>query len=282
MNIKDTLKQHDFHFKKQFGQNFITDDALLQNIIDAAEITNDDVVVEVGPGAATLTYAMAKQAGTVIAIEIDNDLEPNITERMADCDNFHLVMGDALKIDLDALVAEKTGKRQSFKVVANLPYYITTPLVMHFLEQSFSIDRIVIMVQKEVADRFAAEPGTKEYGSITAALNYYGDVQYAFTVPRHLFLPQPDVDSAVVDIRPWMEKTVVATDEKLLNQLIRAAFNMRRKTLNNALKPLGIDKEILFAAMEQCRISPTLRGEVLSIADFVHLANAITALQNAS
>ena len=279
MNVKDTLKKHQFQFKKKFGQNFITDDNLLEDIVAAAEIGPDDVVIEVGPGAATLTRTIAKYAKAVIAIEIDTDLEPVIQETMEGCDNFHLVMGDALQMDLDALVQELTGEAQSFKVVANLPYYITTPLVMHFLEQSFAIDRIVIMVQKEVAERFAAAPGNKDYGSITAALNYYGEIRYAFTVPRHMFMPQPDVDSAVVDIRPWDEKQWAATDEKLLNQVIRAAFGMRRKTLNNALKPLGLDSAQLHAALESCGISPSVRGETLSIADFVSLSNAITAVR---
>lgn len=279
MNVKDTLKKHQFQFKKKFGQNFITDDNLLRNIAEAAELSKDDVVIEVGPGAATLTHTLAEYAKTVIAIEIDTDLEPIIMETMADCDNFHLVMGDALQMDLDALVKEKTGESCSFKVVANLPYYITTPLVMHFLEQSFAIDRIVIMVQKEVAERFAAAPGTKDYGSITAALNYYGEIRYAFTVPRHMFLPQPDVDSAVVDIRPWEQKQWVAEDEKQLDRIIRAAFGMRRKTLNNALKPLGLESDQLQSAMASCGISPSQRGETLSIADFVALSNAITELR---
>lgn len=279
MNVKDTLKKHQFQFKKKFGQNFITDDNLLRNIAEAADLTKDDVVIEVGPGAATLTHTLAEYAKTVIAIEIDTDLEPIIMETMADCDNFHLVMGDALQMDLDALVKEKTGESCSFKVVANLPYYITTPLVMHFLEQSFAIDRIVIMVQKEVAERFAAAPGTKDYGSITAALNYYGEIRYAFTVPRHMFLPQPDVDSAVVDIRPWEQKQWVAEDEKQLDRIIRAAFGMRRKTLNNALKPLGLESDQLQSAMASCGISPSQRGETLSIADFVALSNAITELR---
>ena len=206
MNLRDTLQKHNFKFKKKFGQNFITDGNLLQKIVDAGDVGPDDVIIEVGPGAATLTKALAQRAKAVIAIEIDNDLIPIIEETMEGFDNFYLVQGDALELNLDNLIVEKLGAPHRCKVVANLPYYITTPLVMHFLEQGFSIDRIVIMVQKEVAERFAAKPGKKDYGAITVSLNYYGAVRNAFTVPRQMFTPQPDVDSAVVDIQPWTEK----------------------------------------------------------------------------
>ena len=277
MNLKDTLQKHNFKFKKKFGQNFITDGNLLQKIVDAGEVGPDDVIIEVGPGAATLTKALARQAKAVISIEIDGDLIPIIEETMAEFDNFYLVQGDALRLDLDALIAEKLGAPHRCKVIANLPYYITTPLVMHFLEQGFSIDRIVIMVQKEVAERFAAQPGTKDYGAITVSLQYYGAVRNAFLVPRQMFIPQPDVDSAVVDIMPWMEKPLQADDEALFHRLVKAAFGQRRKTLNNALKTLTLDTPLLQSALTACDIDGTRRGETLSVAEFVALSNAISS-----
>lgn len=277
MNLKDTLQKHNFKFKKKFGQNFITDGNLLQKIVDSGEVGPDDVVIEVGPGAATLTKALARQAKAVIAIEIDSDLMPIIEEAMAPFDNFYLVQGDALQLNLDELIVEKLGAPHRCKVIANLPYYITTPLVMHFLEQGFSIDRIVIMVQKEVAERFAAQPGKKDYGAITVSLNYYGAVHNAFLVPRQLFIPQPDVDSAVVDIQPWITKPLQADDEALFHRLIKAAFGQRRKTLNNALKTLNLDTQLLQDALAACGIDGTRRGETLSVAEFVALSNAISS-----
>lgn len=279
MNLKDTLQKHNFKFKKKFGQNFITDSNLLQKIVDAGDVGPDDVVIEVGPGAATLTKALAQRAKAVIAIEIDRDLVPVIEETMTGFDNFYLVQGDALQIDLDAVIQEKLGAPHRCKVIANLPYYITTPLVMYFLEQGFSIDRIVIMVQKEVAERFTAQPGKKEYGAITVSLHYYGNVRYAFTVPRHMFIPQPDVDSAVVDIQPWTQKPLQADNEQLFHQVVKAAFGQRRKTLNNALKTLNMDNTLMQQALQEVEIDGTRRGETLSVDEFVAFSNAIAQRQ---
>lgn len=279
MNLKDTLQKHNFKFKKKFGQNFITDSNLLQKIVDAGDVGPDDVVIEVGPGAATLTKALAQRAKAVIAIEIDRDLVPVIEETMTGFDNFYLVQGDALQIDLDAIIQEKLGAPHRCKVIANLPYYITTPLVMYFLEQGFSIDRIVIMVQKEVAERFTAQPGKKEYGAITVSLHYYGNVRYAFTVPRHMFIPQPDVDSAVVDIQPWTQKPLQADNEQLFHQVVKAAFGQRRKTLNNALKTLNMDSALMQQALQEVEIDGTRRGETLSVDEFVAFSNAIAQRQ---
>lgn len=279
MNLKDTLQKHNFKFKKKFGQNFITDSNLLQKIVDAGDVGPDDVVIEVGPGAATLTKALAQRAKVVIAIEIDRDLVPVIEETMAGFDNFYLVQGDALQLNLDAIIQEKLGAPHRCKVIANLPYYITTPLVMYFLEQGFSIDRIVIMVQKEVAERFTAQPGKKEYGAITVSLHYYGNVRYAFTVPRHMFIPQPDVDSAVVDIQPWTQKPLQADNEQLFHQVVKAAFGQRRKTLNNALKTLNMDSALMQQALQEVEIDGTRRGETLSVDEFVAFSNAIAQRQ---
>ena len=252
---------------------------MLQKIVDAGDVGPDDVVIEVGPGAATLTKALAQRAKAVIAIEIDRDLVPVIEETMTGFDNFYLVQGDALQIDLDAIIQEKLGAPHRCKVIANLPYYITTPLVMYFLEQGFSIDRIVIMVQKEVAERFTAQPGKKEYGAITVSLHYYGNVRYAFTVPRHMFIPQPDVDSAVVDIQPWTQKPLQADNEQLFHQVVKAAFGQRRKTLNNALKTLNMDSALMQQALQEVEIDGTRRGETLSVDEFVAFSNAIAQRQ---
>ena len=276
MNISEDLKKEKFRFKKQFGQNFISDDHLLAKIVEAAEITPEDVVIEIGPGAATLTAALAEKAAQVIAIEIDKDLFPIIERRMAGYSNFELVAGDAMKVDFDALAAKYGAKR--YKVVANLPYYITTPIVMRFLEEGFRVSELVIMVQQEVADRFLANPGTKAYGSITVALNYYGEVSRAFNVPRTMFTPRPEVDSSIVKIKCYENKPFEADDEKLLRRVIKAAFGQRRKTLNNALKALNLPKEELDEALKTAEIDASLRGETLSIEEFVCLSNAISKI----
>ena len=276
MNISEDLKKEKFRFKKQFGQNFISDDHLLAKIVEAVEITPEDVVIEIGPGAATLTAALAEKAAQVIAIEIDKDLFPIIERRMAGYSNFELVAGDAMKVDFDALAAKYGAKR--YKVVANLPYYITTPIVMRFLEEGFRVSELVIMVQQEVADRFLANPGTKAYGAITAAINYYGSVSRAFNVPRTMFTPRPEVDSSIVKIKCYENKPFEADDEKLLRRVIKAAFGQRRKTLNNALKALNLPKEELDEALKTAEIDASLRGETLSIEEFVCLSNAISKI----
>lgn len=276
MNISGDLKKEKFRFKKQFGQNFISDDHLLAKIVEAAEITPEDVVIEIGPGAATLTAALAEKAAQVIAIEIDKDLFPIIERRMAGYANFELVAGDAMKVDFDALAAKYSAKR--YKVVANLPYYITTPIVMRFLEEGFRVSELVIMVQQEVADRFLANPGTKAYGAITAAINYYGSVSRAFNVPRTMFTPRPEVDSSIVKIKCYENKPFEADDEKLLRRVIKAAFGQRRKTLNNALKALNLPKDELDKALQRAGIDAARRGETLSVEEFVCLSNAISKI----
>ena len=277
MNISEDLKKEKFRFKKQFGQNFISDDHLLAKIVEAAEITPEDVVIELGPGAATLTAALAEKAAQVIAIEIDKDLFPIIERRMAGYSNFELVAGDAMKVDFDALAAKYGAKR--YKVVANLPYYITTPIVMRFLEDGFRVSELVIMVQQEVADRFLANPGTKAYGAITAAINYYGSVSRAFNVPRTMFTPRPEVDSSIVKIKCYENKPFEADDEKLLRRVIKAAFGQRRKTLNNALKALNLPKDELDKALQRAGIDAARRGETLSVEEFVRLSNIIAEMK---
>ena len=278
MSLKDILVKHNFKFKKRFGQNFITDPGILNKIVSSGDINSEDVVVEIGPGAGTLTKAIAEKAGQVIAIEIDKDLIPVLADNLADFDNIKVIEGDALKINLDQLVAEITGEQKPYKIVANLPYYITSPLVMHFLESEFKIQRIVIMVQKEVAQRFTGEPGTKNYGALTVSLNYYSKPKIAFFVSRNVFTPKPDVDSAVVDLEIRTEPPYQVNNINILRKLIKAAFNQRRKTLTNALKVLNIEKTIIAQILEDAKIDPKRRGETLTLEEFVRVANMLPAL----
>lgn len=216
---------------------------------------------------------MADKAKQVVAIEIDRDLFPIIEKRMQNYTNFELVANDAMKVDFDALAAKYGADK--YKVVANLPYYITTPIVMRLLEDGFGATELVIMVQKEVADRFLAAPGSKSYGAITASLNYYGEVSRCFNVPRTMFTPRPEVDSAVVKIKCHETKPFVAVNERLLRSVIKASFGQRRKTLNNALKTLGYPKEQMEQALKLAGIDPGCRGETLSIEEFVRLSNIL-------
>lgn len=278
MSLKEVLQKYDFKFKKRFGQNFITDPGILNKIVTTAEVDGDDIVIEIGPGAGTLTKTLAAKAKQVIAIEIDKQLIPILHETLQGLENVKIIEGDGLKLDLDQLVQMITGVKCSYKIVANLPYYITTPLVMHFLESNFNIDRIVIMVQKEVAERFNAVPATKEYGALTVSVNYYSRVRIAFRVPRHVFTPQPDVDSAVVDLQIWPEPPVQVENIAIFRRLVKAAFNQRRKTLNNALKVLGIEKEKVGQILTECNIDPKRRGETLTLEEFVRVANRLSQL----
>ena len=280
MNLKDQLQKHDFHFKKKFGQNFISDPNLLQKIVDAAEVDETDIVIEIGPGAGTLTYALAQKAKHVIAIEIDTDLKSVIEETMLLQNNFTLIFGDALKMDLDALVQEHMGTPCRYKVVANLPYYITTPLLMHLLEECNNIDCIVVMVQKEVADRLEAAPNFKDYGAVTAMVNYYGDIKRCFNVSRQMFTPRPEVDSAVISVAPWKERPVEVKSQKLLRAVIKAAFGQRRKTLNNSLKQVGYPTEVVANVLASCQIDGARRGETLSLSEFAALSDAFFEAQS--
>lgn len=275
MSLKEILNKHNFKFKKRFGQNFITDPGILNKIVDVAEITKEDLIIEVGPGLGTLTKAIAERAGRVISIEIDRDLIPILQDTLADVDNIEVVEGDALKLNLDQLVQEKIGELKPYKIVANLPYYITTPLIMHFLEEGYRVERIVVMVQKEVAERIVAKPGTKDYGALTVNLELFTQAKIAFTVPRQVFTPRPDVDSAIVDLLVRKEPLYPTLDREFLRKLITAAFGQRRKTLLNALRSLSIDKNILTEALEETNIDTNRRGETLSLEEFVLLANDI-------
>ncbi len=274
MNLNERLKAHQFTFKKQFGQNFISDPHLLAKIADVCTWNPGDVVLEIGPGAGTLTHLLAERAEKLLAVEIDTRLQPVLEEHLADCDNVSLFFGDALKSDLDQLITDHCQHTGTYKLVANLPYYITTPLIMHALEDCTRIDDIVIMVQKEVAERLTAKPESKVYGAITVMVQYLCAVEYAFTVHRQAFTPAPDVDSAILHLLPYKEKPYQAKSDELMRQVVRAAFSQRRKTLRNSLSSLAVDKSIITAALEAAGIDGGRRAETLTIEEFVQLSDA--------
>lgn len=272
-SVKTILKEENFIFKKKFGQNFITDPGLINKIVKAGDVKPGDVVVEIGPGAGTLTKGLLEASCRVLAVEIDKDLIPILRRTLVGFDNIKIVNQDVMKVDLDQLVKENFGYDGAYKVVANLPYYITTPIIMKLLEHKHNIERITIMVQKEVAERLVSTAGTKDYGAITLAVNYYSKPQIAFKVPRQAFIPQPEVDSAVITLDVYDKPPVACDNPKLLFKLIKAAFQQRRKTLNNALSSLELKKEKVGEILNVASIDGQRRGETLSLEDFAMLAN---------
>lgn len=272
MSLKDQLSSHGFSFKKSLGQNFIQDPHLLNRIVEGAHIGPEDTVIEIGTGAGTLTSALAQRAKQVLSLEVDRRLQSFLTDRFKDSPHVHILFQDALKTDLDALASSYGA--QSYKVVANLPYYITTPLMMHILENQTACDLALLMVQKEVAERITSSPGSKTYGAITVMVQYYAQPQTLFHVGRKAFLPPPDVDSSVLSLtpRPYPH---LASSEEFLRDVVRAAFGQRRKKLTNALSTLKRPSDRLTFALNHCGISPDVRGETLSVADFVCLANTL-------
>lgn len=275
MSLRNILNKYGFKFKKSLGQNFIADKNLLERIVATAQVDKEDIVVEIGPGAGTLTRSLAAKAKQVIAIEIDKELLPILSDTLQGLENIYLIHGDALKINLDQLVEKIVGEKTTYKVVANLPYYITTPLIMHCLEKGFNIERIVVMVQKEVAQRLQAQPGTKDYGALTVNVNFFAQADLAFVVPRQVFTPQPDVDSAIVDLKVRKEPPYPIKDTAIFKKVVKAAFNQRRKTLHNSLKLLGIPKDEIADILLACDIDPKRRGETLTMEEFVRVANRL-------
>lgn len=274
---KNILNKYPFMFQKKFGQNFLIDPHVLDKIIAAAEITEDDCILEIGPGIGSVTQALLDNAGKVISVEIDNQLIPILEEQFGDYKNFKLVHNDVLKVDLKALL-EQEAEGKNVKVVANLPYYITTPIVMALLENELPIESITIMVQKEVADRLAAGPGNKQYGAITAALQYYCKPYLVANVPQNCFMPRPNVDSAVVKLTLYKEPPVQVNNKAQMLKIIRAAFSQRRKTLLNTLMAngeLGLSKEKLKEMLDESGIGATTRGETLSLQEFGRLSDYI-------
>ncbi len=274
-NAREILTEHGLRINKKLGQNFLIDENVIKRIVAAGDLKETDTVVEIGPGLGALTRYLALQAGRVICIELDRGLVAVLAETLACFGNVSIVQGDALKINLDAL-AGKLGT-VPYKVVANLPYYITTPLIMHFLTNQFRIKKMVLMVQKEVARRMVAQPGTAEYGSLTVAVRYFCRCGIKFIVPPTVFLPKPEVESAVVELEPLDTPAVLVKDRDFFFQVVRAAFNKRRKTLPNALanSPLALDKRHIQAVLAELGMDPKVRGEKLSIDQFARLANSL-------
>lgn len=274
MNLNDRLKKHHITLQKKYGQNFIGDPALLERIATVCDWQPGDRALEIGPGAGTLTRAIAREAEEVLAVEIDRRLAPLLEETLADCANVHLVFTDALKADLDALMRDTLGWDGRYKLIANLPYYITTPLIMHVLEDSEKVSELVIMVQKEVGERLCAAPGSKAYGAVTVMVQYAATVARAFDVGRHAFVPAPEVDSTILHLIPYEKRPIQAQSDAVLRRVVKAAFSQRRKTLRNSLSCLGCDKALIRQALETAGIEDSRRAETLSVAEFVALADA--------
>lgn len=279
-NTIAVLQKYDFNFQKKFGQNFLIDTHVLDKIISAAEITKDDMVLEIGPGIGTMTQYLAYHAREVVAVEIDKNLIPILEDTLSDYENVTVINNDILKVDIAALAQEKNGGKP-IKVVANLPYYITTPIIMGLFENNVPLESITIMVQKEVADRMQVGPGTKDYGALSLAVQYYAEPYIVANVPPNCFMPRPSVGSAVIKLTRHKETPVQVTDEKLMFRLIRASFNQRRKTLANGLKnsaELSFPKEMIAEAIEKLGKGPSIRGEALTLEEFAKLANIFTEL----
>ena len=273
------LERHGFTFKKSFGQNFLTDTNILQKIVDTAEIDKKVNVIEIGPGIGALTEFLAESAAEVMAFEIDDRLVPILADTLRDFDNVTVVNQDILKVDLAQYIAEFKNPDLPVKVVANLPYYITTPILMHLIESGIPFSEFVVMMQREVADRISAQPNTKAYGSLSIAVQYYMTAKVAFIVPRTVFVPAPNVDSAILKMVRREQPAVEVQDEKFFFKVTKASFVHRRKTLwNNLTSHFGKSEETkakLTAALEQAELSPSVRGEALTLADFARLADAL-------
>ena len=274
----EVLQKYNFSFQKKFGQNFLIDPHVLDKIIATAEITKDDFVLDIGPGIGTLTQYLAEAAREVVAVEIDSTLIPILEDTLSAYDNVSVINEDVLKVDLRKLAEERNGGKP-IKVVANLPYYITTPIIMSLFESHVPLKSLTVMVQKEVALRMQAGPGTKDYGALSLAVQYYASPYLAANVPPNCFMPRPNVGSAVIRLTRFEETPVQVKDEKLLFRLIRASFNQRRKTLQNGLvnsQELDFTKEQVAAAIATLGVSPSVRGEALTLEQFAALANALS------
>jgi 16S rRNA (adenine1518-N6/adenine1519-N6)-dimethyltransferase len=271
LSTKDIVKKYGFKFTKSLGQNFLIDENVLLDIVEGAEVCEEDFVIEIGPGVGTLTKELLKKAKRVCSIEIDSDLIPILKEELKDFDNFEIVHQDALKINFNELI----GEEKSVKVVANLPYYVTTPIIVKLLNEAYKFKSLTIMIQKEVGERIAAAPSTKEYGALSILVQYYCTAEVIRNVTPASFVPRPKVDSIVVKLNKLDRPSVQVKDEKLYFKISREAFNKRRKTLWNAMKGLGLNGEQMQTAFEKAGIDPIRRGETLSLQEFADLANSI-------
>ena len=276
-NTIAVLQKYNFNFQKKFGQNFLIDTHVLEKIMDSAEITKEDCVLEIGPGIGTMTQYLAERAGHVVVVEIDKNLIPILEDTLSEYDNVTIINNDILKVDVNKIASEKNAGKP-IKVVANLPYYITTPIIMGLFESHVPLQSITIMVQKEVADRMQVGPGTKDYGALSLAVQYYAKPEIVANVPPNCFIPRPNVGSAVIRLTRYDKPPVEVQDERWMFALIRASFNQRRKTLVNGLTnapELKLTKERVLEALEKMELSPTVRGEALTLEQFALLSNII-------
>ena len=273
---QDLVKKYNFKFSKSLGQNFLIDDSVLTDIVDGAEVNKDDLIIEIGPGVGSLTAQLIGKAKKVVSIELDNDLIPILQEELGQYENFTLIHKDALKVDFNEII----GDEKSVKLVANLPYYVTTPIIVKLLKDNYNFKSLTIMIQKEVAERINAEPNCKEYGALSLLVQYYCDTKIVRKVSPVSFIPRPKVDSIVIRLDRLSEKRVEVKDEKLMFEIIRNAFNMRRKTMWNAVKFLGMKKEDIEKAFELSGIDQKRRGETLSLHEFAILSDNIINIRN--
>ena len=272
----EVIKKYNFAFQKRFGQNFLIDGHVIEKIIKAADITGDDVVLEIGPGIGTMTQYLAEAAGKVYAVEIDKNLLPILDDTLSEYENVTVINEDILKLDIEELIKEEKG---TLKVVANLPYYITTPIIMKVLKENVPAKSLTFMMQKEVASRMQAGPGSKDYGALSLAVQYYAEPYIAANVPPNCFMPRPNVGSAVIRLTNWDKPPVEVKDERLMFKLIRASFNQRRKTLQNGINnspELSFTKEQVVEALKKLEINENIRGEALTLEQFADLSNILS------
>lgn len=273
----EIIQKYNFDFQKKFGQNFLIDSHVLEKIIDAANITEDDFVLEIGPGIGTMTQYLSEHAREVMAVEIDHNLIPILKETLAGYDNVEVLNEDILKVDIGK-IAEKKNQGRPIKVVANLPYYITTPIIMGLFEKNVPMDSLTVMVQKEVAQRMQAGPGTKDYGALSLAVQFYAEPYIVANVPPNCFMPRPKVGSAVIRLTRYKDMPVKVKNEQLMFSIIRASFNQRRKTLQNGINnssTLHFSKEQVVDALDKMGLSPKIRGEALSLEQFARLSDLL-------
>lgn len=273
----EVIQKYNFDFQKKFGQNFLIDSHVLEKIIEAANITKDDFVLEIGPGIGTMTQYLSEHARQVMAVEIDHNLIPILEETLSGYDNVEVLNADILKVDIGKIAREKNQGRP-IKVVANLPYYITTPIIMGLFEKNVPMDSLTVMVQKEVAQRMQAGPGTKDYGALSLAVQFYAQPYIVANVPPNCFMPRPKVGSAVIRLTRYQDMPVKVNNEKLMFTIIRASFNQRRKTLQNGINnssALHFSKEQVVEALNKMELSPTIRGEALSLEQFARLSDLL-------
>ena len=279
---KEVVQKHNFKFSKSLGQNFLIDTNVIDRILEGARVQEGDYVIEVGPGIGTLTKEMGRTAQKVVAIEIDKTLIPILEETLSDFPNIEVINQDILKVNVQELVKEKLNGGP-VKLIANLPYYITTPIVMKFLEEDIPVTDIVVMVQKEVADRMNAQPNSKDYGALSVAVQYYCDTEIVAKAPRHMFMPQPNVDSTVIGLHVREERKYNVDNEDIFFKTVKASFGQRRKTLLNSLGGLGfLSKDQIKIALQEANIDEKRRGETLSIEEFASLSNAVNRIHNES